>query len=57
MIGFHGSWTPTVSESYRQVELELRSGSAPTVCTSGFSVEFVWKGTTFERMQSAMKRH
>jgi len=37
------------------VALELRSGSAPTDCTSGFSVEFVWKGTTFERMQGAMK--
>ena len=38
-----------------QVALELRSGTAPTDCTSGFSVEFVWKGTTFERMQGAMK--
>ena len=27
----------------------------PTDCTHGFSVDFVWKATSFDRMQLAMK--
>lgn len=39
-----------------EVCLELRtSGGAPTQCTHNFAVEFVWKSTTFDRMQNAMK--
>lgn len=53
-------WTGTgvvvrLTESSEEVALELRQGGAPTDTTSGFSVEFIWKGTTFERMQLAMK--
>lgn len=44
-----------LAESSEEVALELRQGGAPTDTTSGFSLEFVWKGTTFERMQLAMK--
>ena len=29
--------------------------SPPTDVTTGFSVEFVWKGTSYERMQKAMR--
>jgi len=39
-----------------EVALELRNaGGAPTDATHGFSVEFCWKSTTYDRMQSAMK--
>lgn len=41
-----------------EVALELRDvkGSPPpTDVTTGWGVEFVWKGTTFERMQHAMR--
>ena len=44
-----------LTESSEEVALELRQGGAPTDTTSGFSVEFIWKGTTFDRMQGAMK--
>lgn len=39
-----------------EVAVELRkSEGAPTDCTHGFSVDYVWKATSFDRMQSAMK--
>jgi len=39
-----------------EVALEIRnSAGAPTDATHGFSVEFVWKSTTYDRMQSALK--
>ncbi len=39
-----------------EVALELRSNAgAPIDCTTGFSVDFVWKSTSFDRMQSALK--
>jgi regulator of nonsense transcripts 1 len=39
-----------------EVVLELRSNAnVPTDVTSGYSVDFVWKSTSFDRMQSAMK--
>eukprot|EP00286_Rhodomonas_abbreviata_P001930 CAMPEP_0181290586 /NCGR_PEP_ID=MMETSP1101-20121128/1491_1 /TAXON_ID=46948 /ORGANISM="Rhodomonas abbreviata, Strain Caron Lab Isolate" /LENGTH=993 /DNA_ID=CAMNT_0023394877 /DNA_START=39 /DNA_END=3016 /DNA_ORIENTATION=- len=39
-----------------EVALELRNGAgAPVESTHGFSVEFVWKSTTYDRMQGAMK--
>jgi regulator of nonsense transcripts 1 len=39
-----------------EVALELRSNQgAPVEATHGFSVDFVWKSTSFDRMQSAMK--
>jgi len=56
----------TASKSYHgnaqgseEVALELREGKGapppPTDVTTGWSVDFVWKGTTFERMQRAMR--
>ena len=36
--------------------LELKSNvGVPVECTHNFSVEFVWKSTSFDRMQNAMK--
>ncbi|WFD33033.1 ATP-dependent RNA helicase [Malassezia sp. CBS 17886] len=34
--------------------LELKRGDAPTECTGNFSVEFLWKGTTYTRMTKAL---
>ncbi|KAJ3132372.1 ATP-dependent helicase NAM7 [Physocladia obscura] len=40
-----------------EVALEIRKQShAPTECTLNFTVDFVWKSTSFDRMQNAMKR-
>lgn len=39
-----------------EIALELRSNqNCPTDQTYGFSVDFVWKSTSFDRMQKAMK--
>eukprot|EP01114_Cavostelium_apophysatum_P010426 TRINITY_DN2410_c0_g1_i4.p1 TRINITY_DN2410_c0_g1~~TRINITY_DN2410_c0_g1_i4.p1 ORF type:complete len:829 (-),score=214.57 TRINITY_DN2410_c0_g1_i4:196-2682(-) len=39
-----------------EVALELRSNAGvPADLTHGFSVDFVWKSTSFDRMQAAMK--
>ena len=39
-----------------EICLELRrSDGVPTDCTHGFSVDFVWKATSFDRMQAALK--
>lgn len=32
-----------------------RSDNVPTDCREGFAVDFVWKATSFDRMQQAMK--
>ncbi|WVQ86166.1 hypothetical protein IAT38_008334 [Cryptococcus sp. DSM 104549] len=39
-----------------EICLELRrNDGVPTDCTHGFSADFVWKATSFDRMQAAMK--
>lgn len=38
------------------VELTARDKNVPTDCTTGFRAEFVWKGTSYERQQLAMRR-
>ncbi|KAI9355317.1 P-loop containing nucleoside triphosphate hydrolase protein [Zopfochytrium polystomum] len=38
-----------------EVALELKRSDAPLECTHDFVVDFVWKSTSFDRMQSAMK--
>ena len=38
-----------------EVALEMRGGRPPTDCCDGYVVEFVWKSTSFDRIQSAMK--
>ena len=39
-----------------EVVLELRGCPPPPLdCTTGYSVEFVWKGTSFDRMRAAIK--
>lgn len=36
--------------------LELRSnGGVPLECTHNFHVDFVWKATSYDRMQNALK--
>ena len=43
-------------EASEEVALEMRGGGAPPVATTvGYSVEFVWKSATFDRMQRALK--
>ncbi|WFD03012.1 ATP-dependent RNA helicase [Malassezia obtusa] len=40
-----------------EVAVELRPGTqAPTQCTHNFTAEFIWKGTTFDRMHYALRR-
>lgn len=40
-----------------EVGMELkRSQSAPIDCTSNFTVDFIWKGTSFDRMQLALEK-
>lgn len=39
-----------------EIGLELRrSDGVPTECTHNFAADFVWKSTSFDRMQLAMK--
>lgn len=39
-----------------EVCLELRrNDGVPSDCTHGFTVDFVWKATSFDRMQAALK--
>lgn len=61
----HGTWEASgyvirLHEVTEEVALELRAGrackAAPTDTTAGFKVECVWNGTTFERMQRALKK-
>lgn len=61
----HGTWQATgyvirLHEASEEVALELRADkagrAAPTEITHGYSVECVWNGTTFERMQRALKQ-
>lgn len=42
--------------SDEEVALELRSNQGvPIEATHGFSVDFVWKSTSFDRMQTALR--
>lgn len=46
----------TYADISDEICLELkRSDNVPTDCTHGFAVDFVWKATSFDRMQAAMK--
>uniref|UniRef100_A0A6B2EFZ7 DNA helicase n=1 Tax=Phlebotomus kandelakii TaxID=1109342 RepID=A0A6B2EFZ7_9DIPT len=47
-----------VPDNYGEdVGLELKNSlQAPTECTSHFSVDFIWKGTSFDRMQMALRK-
>ncbi|KAF4033088.1 ATPase family associated domain-containing protein 12 [Phytophthora infestans] len=38
-----------------EVALEMRSSNVPIEITDGYLVDFVWKSTSFDRMQAAMK--
>jgi len=55
----HPSWNcvgHVIKLTNEEVALELRSNQgAPTDVTHNFSVDFVWKSTSFDRMQAAMK--
>jgi len=40
-----------------EVGIELKSNAgAPTSCTSNFVVDYVWKATSFDRMQAALRK-
>ncbi|KAJ2867485.1 ATP-dependent RNA helicase [Coemansia aciculifera] len=39
-----------------EICIEMSTMDAPVEITNGFAVDFVWKSTTFDRMQSAMKK-
>lgn len=47
-----------VPDNYGEdVGLELKSGQgAPIECTSNFAVDFIWKCTSFDRMQLALRK-
>lgn len=39
------------------VGLEMKhSSNPPTKCSSNFVVDFIWKGTSFDRMQQALRK-
>ncbi|KAJ2557537.1 ATP-dependent RNA helicase [Coemansia sp. RSA 1933] len=44
------------SSTSDEICVELASVDAPASISNGFSIDFVWKSTTFDRMHSAMKR-
>ncbi|KAJ2076989.1 ATP-dependent RNA helicase [Coemansia sp. RSA 988] len=39
-----------------EICIELSSANSPSDISNGFAVDFVWKSTTFDRMQAAMKK-
>lgn len=40
-----------------EVGIELKSNQgAPTTCSSNFVIDFVWKSTSFDRMQAALRK-
>lgn len=48
--------TPSPAGFGEEVGLELKSnGGVPTDVNHNYSVDFVWKSTSFDRMQNAMK--
>lgn len=51
-----GSVIKVPNSDSEEVCVELRrSDNVPTDCTHGYVVDFVWKATSFDRMQVAMK--
>jgi len=57
--GMHAPWDcvgHVIKLTTDEVAVELRSNAgAPTTLSHGFSVDFVWKSTSFDRMQNAMR--
>ncbi|GAX77331.1 hypothetical protein CEUSTIGMA_g4777.t1 [Chlamydomonas eustigma] len=53
-----GEWEGTGNiirfDQTEEVCLELRESSVPDECTVGYTVEFVWKSTSFDRMKTAL---
>lgn len=46
----------SLTDQSDEIALELRrADNVPTDCTHNFTVDFVWKSTSFDRMQLAMK--
>ncbi|BES94730.1 nonsense-mediated mRNA decay protein 1 [Nesidiocoris tenuis] len=59
----HKAWSGVghvikIPDNYgEEVGIELKSSSgAPTECTSNFVVDFIWKSTSFDRMQYALRK-
>jgi hypothetical protein len=38
-----------------EIALEMRSASIPATISDGYVAEFVWKSTSYDRMQTALK--
>lgn len=55
---YGGSWEGTGHVMWiedGEIALEMRSANVPTNITDGYVVEFVWKSTSYDRMQNALK--
>lgn len=59
----HKAWTGVghvikIPDNYgEEIGIELKTSSgAPIECTSNFLVDFVWKSTSFDRMQLALRK-
>lgn len=51
------TYTPQWDPNSEEVGIELKSNAGvPSQNTKDFVVEFVWKSTSFDRMQSALRR-
>lgn len=48
--------TPNSFQDAFTLELRPSKDSPPTHTTTGFTAEFIWKGTSYDRMQAALKR-
>jgi regulator of nonsense transcripts 1 len=54
----HEAWESVghvVRLSHEEIAVELRNARCPTDLSFNFSVDFVWKATSFDRMQAALK--
>ncbi|KAJ1734476.1 ATP-dependent RNA helicase [Coemansia biformis] len=51
-----GHVTRLPSSTTDEICIELVLANAPTDITTGFSIDFVWKSTPFDRMKAAMKK-
>lgn len=47
---------PSAHQEEFTLELLTSKTQPPTNCTTDFTAEFVWKGTSYDRMQDAMKK-
>ncbi|KAH9376504.1 hypothetical protein HPB48_006589 [Haemaphysalis longicornis] len=52
-----GRWAVALSYYSEEVGIEMKTNlGVPSECTSNFVVDFVWKSTSFDRMQAALRK-